>query len=168
LSVKTTAIVALITALVGGTISEIYATFKPVSLIINFLQHPVILKVWGLILITIALPLITLIIFSITKIKTSDPDHYTYTTDIIKGLRWQWRWSSNGILNLVALCPTCSYQPTIKYSPYFGSNECEYICDHCGYKQAFQIPYTEVESQVTREIYLKVKNGKYLSAVNQT
>ncbi|HAQ41999.1 MAG TPA: hypothetical protein DCM73_14980 [Clostridiales bacterium] len=151
---KSKIISAIITAVISGVISEIYTTFKPISLLINFLQEPVILKMWGFILIIIALPIFVIIVMY--AIAHADPDYFKYTSDNFYDINWHWNWYENSIRNLIALCPKCHYQMTQEVKGYY--------CDKCGKKIANQYnpSNAEMESIVERMIHQRVRIKEYI------
>jgi len=167
MNVKNTAITALITSGIGASITQMFTTFKPLTFIINLLQEPVVLKVWGFILLMLVIPCLWLLFRAVSDFL--EPLYYKYITDTLKGLKWQWRWSNYKIYNLVPLCPNCQYQLTIKRTrdPYSQEEFAECICEHCGFIKNFKLSYTYLESQIEREIQLKIRNNEYLKVIDK-
>lgn len=166
MNVKKVAITALITSGIGAIVTEMLTKFKPITFIINFLLEPVVLKVWGVILLMLVLPCLCLLFIVISNFL--EPPYYKYTSDTLKGLKWQWEWSNYKIYNLVSLCPNCQYQPTIIQTRPYGQEEYfECKCEHCGFNRTFRLSYDYLKSQIEREIQLKIRNNEYLKIINK-
>ena len=96
----------------------------------------------------------------------SEDDHKTYTKDRIFGSDWQWDWQYDGaIINLVPLCPNCSYQPDLERYKY-GSLHAEKIglkieCKKCGFERGWQDNPKNVLKEVRKEIQRRVRTGEY-------
>jgi len=148
MNVKAVVLTALITSGIGAFITELFTTFKPITFTINFLQEPVVLKVWGVILIVLVLPCLWLLFIAVSNFL--EPLYYKYTTDILKGIKWQWIWSNYKICNLISLCTNCQYRLTIHQmrDPYDKEEFTNFICEHCGFNNSFQLAYSYLESQI--------------------
>lgn len=82
-----------------------------------------------------------------------------YTTDKFLGLRWEWKYFSDGeIDDLRAFCPKCDFQLGIEDTNEY-SYLCEIRCDNCGQDLSkFNNTYLDLEKKVIRLIEQKIRN----------
>ncbi|MCP4726169.1 MAG: hypothetical protein GY863_14090 [bacterium] len=90
-----------------------------------------------LIPIWILLSLILISLFSIIKLfKTiikvlNTPEWSEYTTDILFGLKWVWRWSNDNIVSLKPLCPNCLFEFDMERSQKDNWEGLSLVCGRC-------------------------------------
>lgn len=168
MSKKTMVLSAVIGGIIGGAFSELYTTFKPLSMLIAFLQEPVTLKIWGLLSLIFGLPSFSFaLIYLLTQ---TNPDYYRYTTENFYDIKWFWTWKQNSVCNLVALCPNCEFQmtETITYDQ-SGRNRNGYYCDKCGHKPNMNNKPSndEMENIIERMIHQRVRTKEYKRITEQ-
>jgi len=95
--------------------------------------------------------------------------YLSYTEDLILGVRWRWRYGSDGaIYKLVSFCPSCDYQIHPRDVAAFRAVEhIQYRCEDCGAMVGdFQMPLDEIESRVMRHIQKNLRTGTWSGVVN--
>ena len=133
--------------------------------IITFLNFD--LKVWW-ILIGIAMIILALYIaLKISDAKNSEisqSDILKYTTDVISGWHWEWRWEKGydrkfGIEGLHPVCSRCN--TPLVYEERYG----DIICPRCNSKPGNKVPDEDI---VKTMIYDNIKKGLYPKACDRT
>jgi hypothetical protein len=101
---------------------------------------------------------------SIFPAKAQAPSWRDYTTDIYFGLRWRWRYSSDGgIYDAHTFCPHCDFQVFPQdVSSYRVIDHIAFRCDSCGRHLAeFQESFASVENKTKRFIQQRIRNGTW-------
>jgi len=99
--------------------------------------------------------------------KTPDWRHYTY--DHFFGLRWRWRYLSDGsISQLHTFCPRCDYQIfPHNVSAFSVIDHIAFHCDSCQSNLGdFQESYKSLENKAVRFAQQKLRNGRYSTALS--
>lgn len=94
--------------------------------------------------------------------STSRSSFHRYNEDEVFGIRWRWRYGSDGgISNLVSFCPRCDYQIFPRnISGFRAIDHLEYRCDDCGARLGeFELPVEEMESRVRRQIQKNIRSS---------
>lgn len=142
-------------------------------------------SLWAYMLSSFALPhwlLILLILFALPTIvfgcvfvwitlfpkKDTTPDGATgphwssYTTDLFDGLRWRWRYTSEGgIERVLSFCPVCDFQVFPDTTSSFA-DRISFHCESCGKNLGtLQGPYSYLDSKVTRLIQQKLRTQSW-------
>ena len=96
------------------------------------------------------------------------PSYLTYAEDVVLGIRWRWRYGSDGaIYQLVSFCPNCDYQIHPRdVAAYRAVDHIGYRCEDCGALVGdFQMSLDEIESRVTRHIQKNLRTGTWSDVV---
>ena len=89
--------------------------------------------VLGIMAISCLILSVILFLYIQQKIKPDTPeDPYSYRSDIIEGLLWNWHYRLKAISGLISLCPKCEFQilPELINS-FYSANRCRYYCQGC-------------------------------------
>jgi len=121
------------------------------------------------VLILLALPAVLLagvaIWMRVFPSQDGGSDWRFYTSDTFFGLRWRWRYlSDGGIHDVCTFCPRCDYQVyAANVSPYQVVDRIGFRCDSCGGQLAeFDESVRSLEDKVTRFIQQKLRNGTWI------
>jgi hypothetical protein len=129
---------------------------------------------WAIgILVLLALPTIFFVLVMVwqrmSPSSPNTPDWRNYTTDKFFGLRWQWRYYSDGTIHdMFTFCPQCDYQVIpINASAFAVLDRIVFHCESCGQKLGeFEESLGSLESKVERFIQQKIRNGTWLERVS--
>lgn len=168
---KTLLTTGLLLPVIAGIIVEIFTSVEIVKPVLGFLKHlfclliiPLDIPVWLLLVIVLSTISITWISYFLIN-RDKKPEYESYTSDRIYEVDWIWDWLDGEIINLVALCPECSYQPFIErgFEQYLAQSS-EVNCDNCGFHQVWQYSPDTLRSRVVREIHRKIRTDEYKAA----
>jgi hypothetical protein len=117
-----------------------------------------------LLLILLALPTVFLTAAIAWASTFPTPSWRDYTTDIFFGLRWRWRYfSDGGIDEPHTFCPHCDFQVFPQdVSAYRVVDHITFRCDSCGRHLAeFEESFASLENKIKRFIQQKIRNGTW-------
>ncbi|HKQ24735.1 MAG TPA: hypothetical protein VJT81_09875 [Burkholderiales bacterium] len=100
--------------------------------------------------------------------KEVGPDWHSYTEDEYFGLRWRWRYGSDGdIYDLCTFCPHCDYQIGAQDArAYSVVDRVRFHCDSCGrHLGEFDESPLSLESKVKRSVQQKLRNGTWANRI---
>lgn len=131
---------------------------------LNWLQYRFLCPVWGLILLFLSgLAIVACILAIATFLRTND--HFSYLSDNIFGIEWQWRWQGGKLYkhNLMSFCPrrkcSCRLDPQ-EMSGYRAIDDISLVCDHCGFTKHFDCNWDELKWKVIKEIDRRIRTGE--------
>jgi hypothetical protein len=124
---------------------------------------------WLLVLLTLAaLPTPVLICaalwYRVFPPPPQNPSWFAYTTDVLLGIRWRWRYSASGnIFDLASYCPACDFQIYAKRADAFrAAPRIAFSCECCGSHIAdFDGLPEELENKTTRLIQKNLRSGEW-------
>jgi hypothetical protein len=108
--------------------------------------------------------MVALVWRSIFPTKAQGPSWRDYTTDIFFGLRWRWKYfSDGGIYDAVTFCPHCDFQVFSQdVSSYRVIEHIMFRCDSCGrHLGEFQESFSSLENKTKRFIQQRLRNGSW-------
>jgi hypothetical protein len=132
-----------------------------------FLVQHVAVPLWGLVLIPLAIPAMT-IVFRWLR-RRFRPTYESYTEDTFEGIRWRWKYSFGKVTNLNAHCPECGLHMGVKLLQpaeafLVGSmvhekpEQLAYICEDCDIERPMEGSDQYFHDLVKRRI---LKNIEY-------
>lgn len=110
------------------------------------------------------------ILILVVKATPRKPPVGSYIQDEFFDLRWRWRLGGRGeIYHLTAFCLRCDYQVEPRHaSGYDVVERYEYWCDDCQkLLRKIEMPVTDFENRVERQIHKKLRNGTWVDSVTQ-
>lgn len=143
---------------IGRYIAGIYETAQKPNGLPNW-------AFWLLVLTAIPTLLLALVLVWQAIAPGSSPASWrAYLDDHFVGLRWRWKYFSDGTLGDVhSFCPHCDFQVFPRHaSSYSAVDRIAFFCDACNRSLAtFDESYEELESKIRRFIQQKVRNGTW-------
>lgn len=133
---------------------------------LNWLQHKFMCPVWVLILLSFSGLVIALCVLAVCYFLNRTSDHFSYVSDNIFGIEWQWCWQAGKLYknNLVPICPkprcSCRLDPR-EMSGYQAIDDISLICDHCGLRKDFDCDWDELRWKVIKEIDRRVRTEEF-------
>jgi hypothetical protein len=100
----------------------------------------------------------------IRPLRSVDDWRNLYTEEKLVGLRWRWKYYSDGSLgDIHSFCPHCDFQVfPHQASAYSAIDRIGFHCDSCGRDLAtFDQPFEHLESRVRRLIQQKIRVGSW-------
>ena len=76
--------------------------------------------------------LVTVVVDALQRARP--PSYHSYIEDFIDGVKWRWRWDSDGIEDLRGFCPACDANLVYRVrggDPRFSPNFTELTCERC-------------------------------------
>ena len=96
-------------------------------------------------------------------LSSLQPGWQGYTSDIFHGLKWRWRYSGHGIVDMYPFCPRCDYQLRAMNASHFISvYRTSFHCDHCNAELGtFDESFESLANKAERFAQQKIRNGQW-------
>ena len=133
---------------------------------LNWLQYEFMCPVWLLILLSFSGLSVALCVLAVCYFLNRTPDYFSYVSDNIFGIKWQWRWQAGKLRehNLVPFCPrqecSCRLDPQ-EMSGYQAIDDISLVCDHCGFTKRFDCNWDELRWKVVKEIDRRIRKEEF-------
>lgn len=130
----------------------------------------------GLLLVCALFTVVVLVVFAVAWVTSSAASPVgwkSYQLDQFDGLKWRWRYLSDGsISNISCHCPHCdqqlSPQERSSYRALHGQGM-RFHCDNCHQDLGeFDMSYDALEDKTCRSIQRKLRSGEWSHAVGKT
>jgi len=133
----------------------------------HFFVIPVTFPIWGIILLTLALPAVLALVVLVGACRPPEEGYEAYRSDSFFGVSWRWRYCLGQVdENIVARCPRC--QGILDFHQFWsGVPGVALTCDHCGFNQRFDSDGLTLRNRVLKEIDRKLVSGEYRSVLER-
>lgn len=140
-SLRNGIIAGIIATVVGGLILSAIPPLRNISKMLSWVWA-VVVWVWDLLISHYPLPGWLIIIVGLYVLRClivglrrgyeasqvqDEPAYWSYTEDVLDGVKWRWSWHNNAISNLWCFCSGCDAQ--LVYSAEYGVTSL--ICERC-------------------------------------
>lgn len=165
---------SLITALIIVIVTNVLGLWPKISRsvqsVLLSLISSVSVPLWLLIILSmISLGVVLRVLIHVISSKSVEESWRNYTEDLFYGLRWRWKYYSDGsISTVIPFCIQCDFQ----IEPSFASNfrtidRWEFRCENCGHMgKQIDESIDSFENRVQRQIQLKLRSGTWQEASN--
>jgi len=139
---------------------------------LHWLRYRLHCPLWLFMLMPFSGVLVLILILLIDRFFDRTPSHFSYVSDNILGVHWQWRWRAEKIdpSNLVPLCPdpacSCRLDPEER-SGYAAIENVSLVCDHCGFKVDFDCNWDDLRWKVVKEIDRRIRTEKFRESLQE-
>ena len=158
-----------------GLVVNWITPYNPVSAIlrysgrlVSFLAHPVTLRLWVVIIVPLsALGLAAATAALLRSHRSRTDDFHSYTSDTILGMKWDWQFAGETVVDLVPLCPECDCELDIREDE-FALVDVPFalVCPRCKIKKEFDSDWPTLLGKVLREIRRRIRDGKYKQEIS--
>lgn len=154
-SLLSAAIIAIVTTLVPGGWSAVFAfSKKAFTAATSWLGSEVPTPIWLLLILGLitfaAIVAVGILIYLATR-KEEQP--VLPTEGIYFGIKWRWRSGRYGVQEPVSFCPRCDLQLHPENRSFYGGGRTGFKCDHCNWEsQEFDFSSDVLQDKVIRSI----------------
>ena len=130
---------------------------------LDWLRYKITCPFWLFILLPFSGLAIALCIVALYCFLDRTPGHFSYVSDNILGVQWQWRWQAGTIDDLVPICPkpACSCRLDHERSSHLAIDGVSLVCDHCGFTKDYDCNWDDLRWRVLKEIDRRIRTGEF-------
>jgi hypothetical protein len=160
---------AVTVVVVGGLMVEWIKEFPVLGYLwslstrlLSFLSGGITVPLW--LMATVSLLSLAMVFIVVSRLRRIQgrPVWRNYIEDDFLDVTWMWRYSYNQIVDLVPMCPRCSYQMIFADgSTWRALPRVVIACQDCMYQVDFEGTPYELESRVRRLIERNIRTGNY-------